>query len=138
MTTHYQPKPNQQQINGSPNGNRVNSGSPIRIIATAVSSLKSDIEKTSIWDAPEVTDKMQKLENLVATIEQKFKINWEASVQAKFKDQREKSLAMISAIRQGLDFDSKLKVAVTELRKNLGCDRVLVYRFDGENQGVIM
>lgn len=138
MTTHYQPKSNPQQTSGSPNGNKVISGSPIRIIATAVSSLKSDIEKTSLWDAPEVTDKMQKLENLVATVDQKFKVSWEASVQAKFKLEREKVFAIISEIRQGLDFDSKLKVAVTELRKNLGCDRVLLYRFDSENYGVIM
>ena len=138
MTTHYQPKSNQQPTNVSPNGNKVISGSPIRIIATAVNSLKSDIEKTSLWDAPEVTDKMQKLENLVATVDQKFKVSWEASVQAKFKLEREKALAIVSEIRQGIDFDSKVRIAVTELRKNLGCDRVLLYRFDSENYGVIM
>jgi methyl-accepting chemotaxis protein PixJ len=137
MTTHYQPKQN-QQINAAPNGNKANGGSPIRIIATAVSSLKSDIEKTSLWDAPEVTEKMQKLETLVATVDQKFKANWEASLQAKFKQEREKYLSIVSEIRQCIDFDSKLKVAVTKLRQNLGCDRVLIYRFDGENQGVIM
>lgn len=138
MTTHYQPKSNQQPTNGSSNGNKVISGSPIRIIATAVNSLKSDIEKTSLWDAPEVTDKMQKLESLVATVDQKFKVSWEASVQAKFKLEREKALAIVSEIRQGVDFDSKARIAVTELRKNLGCDRVLLYRFDSENYGVIM
>ncbi|MFB2878357.1 GAF domain-containing protein [Floridanema aerugineum] len=137
MTTHYQPKPSQQPTNGSPS-NKVNGNSPIKIIATAVSSLKSDLEKTSLWDAPEVTEKMQKLESLVATVEQKFKASWEASVQAKFKQEREKVLQIISAIRQGLDFDSKVKVAVTELRQNLGCDRLILYRFDSENYGVIM
>ncbi|MBE9224627.1 GAF domain-containing protein [Phormidium sp. LEGE 05292] len=138
MTTHYQPKQTQQQTNGSPNGSKANTGSPIKIIATALSSLKSDIEKTSLWDAPEVSEKMQKLENLVTTVEQKFKVSWEASVEAKIKADREKTLAIVSAIRQGLDFEGKLKVAVTELRQNLGCDRVLVYRFDSENYGVIM
>ncbi|MFB2935856.1 GAF domain-containing protein [Aerosakkonemataceae cyanobacterium BLCC-F154] len=137
MTTHYQPKPS-QQINAAPNGNKTNGGSPIKIIASAVTSLKSDIEKTSLWDAPEVTEKMQKLESLVATVDQKFKVSWEASVQAKFKLEREKILEIVSQIRQGVDFENKLKIAVTELRENLGCDRLLVYRFDSENYGVIM
>ncbi|MFB2836764.1 GAF domain-containing protein [Floridanema evergladense] len=137
MTTHYQPKSN-QQTNGSPNGNRGNGSSPIKIIATAISSLKSDIERTSIWDAPEVTDKMQKLETLVSTVDQKFKASWEASVQAKFKQERERVLAITAAIRQCVDFDSKVKLAVTELQKNLGCDRLILYRFDSENYGVVM
>ncbi|MGA9379788.1 MAG: GAF domain-containing protein [Phormidium sp.] len=137
MTTHYQPK-SSQQINAVSNGNKANAGSPIRIIASAVSSLKSDIEKTSLWDAPEVTEKMQKLESLVATVDQKFKVSWEASVQAKIKLEREKLLAIISQIRQGVDFENKVKIAVTELRQNLGCDRVLLYRFDSENYGVVM
>lgn len=129
MTTHYQPKQTENQLNGN---------SPIRVIATALNSLKSDIEKSSLWESPEISDKLLRVEKLVATVEQKFKISWDAAVQAQFKSEREKVWAIASAIRQAPDMDGKLKAAVNEVRKTLRGDRVIIYRFNGDNFGVVI
>jgi len=138
MTTNFQPKQTQAQINGTKvERNQTNGNSPIKVIATALGSFKSELEKTSLWSAPEIPEKMVRLENLVSTVEQKFKASWEASIQGKFRSEREKFIAIASAMRQAIDFDSKMKIAVNELQKSLGCDRIIIYHFDAESQGVI-
>lgn len=139
MTTYYQPKQSESSVNGQQiDKNSPTSNSPIAVIATGLNSLKSDIEKSALWEVPEISNKVLRLEKLVATVEQKFKPVWDAAVQGQFKTEQEKLFAIASSIRQSLDWNTKLKTAVTELRTTLQADRVLVYRFDGEMQGVVM
>ncbi|HEY9851497.1 MAG TPA: GAF domain-containing protein [Leptolyngbyaceae cyanobacterium] len=141
MTAHYEPKQTEQQNNG--NGatfdrNLGNGNSPIRIIASGLNSIKSDIQRTPLWDKTEISEKFLRLEKLVVTAEQKFKSSWDASLQGQFKSEREKLFAISTAIRQATDLERKLKIAVSEIRKVLRCDRVLVYRFNGESFGVVV
>ena len=139
MTAHYQPKQTEQQGNGNQGErNAINGGSPIRIIATALSGLKADIEKSATWDNPEISDKILRIEKLVASVDQKFKASWDASIQGQFKSEREKLLALATSIHQAPDLDSKLKITVNEVRRILRSDRVLVYRFNGDNFGVVI
>lgn len=138
MTTHFQPKQTEPQANGGITRNGSEGNSPIRIIATALSSLKSDIEKSALWDSPEISDKLLKIEKLVATVDRKFQASWDATLQSQFKSEREKVLAIASAIRQTPEFDRKLKIAVAEVRQILRADRVIIYRLNGDNFGVVV
>ncbi|HAZ47066.1 MAG TPA: chemotaxis protein [Cyanobacteria bacterium UBA11369] len=118
--------------------NLTNGNSPIRAIATGLSSLKNDLEQSVLWETPEIAHKVLRLEQLVTAVEQKFNPVWETSIQAKFKAEQEKLLAIASIIRQGEDIDTKLKTTVTELRQNLQADRVIIYRFNSDNLGVVV
>jgi methyl-accepting chemotaxis protein PixJ len=118
--------------------NSTNGNSPIRAIATGLSSIKNDLEQSVVWETPEIANKVLRLEQLVTAVEQKFNPVWENSIQAKFKVEQEKLLAIASSIRQSPNWESKLTTAVSELRQHLGSDRVLVYRFQGEKRGAVM
>jgi methyl-accepting chemotaxis protein PixJ len=138
-TTPYQPAgiaTNGHKV--EPNSTNGNGNSPIRAIATGVSNLKSDLEKSPLWDSPEITHKIARLEQLTTAVEQKFQPVWDAAIEAKFKTEQEKLLAIASSIRQAPNWDSKLKTTVTELQQILQCDRVLVYRFQGQHHGAVM
>jgi methyl-accepting chemotaxis protein PixJ len=138
-TTPYQPAgiaTNGHKV--EPNSTNGNGNSPIRAIATGVSNLKSDLEKSPLWDSPEITNKISRLEQLTTAVEQKFQPVWDAAIEAKFKTEQEKLLAIASSIRQAPNWDSKLKTTVTELQQILQSDRVLVYRFQGQHHGAVM
>ncbi len=139
MTAYYQNNQTEQETNGN-KGDRpqINGSSPIRIIATALGSLKSDLEKSVVWKTPEFQNKVLRIESLVANVEQKFKATWDGAIQTQFKSEREKLFAIASAIRQAPDVDTKFRTAVTEVRKNLQADRVLIYRFNGDSFGVVV
>jgi methyl-accepting chemotaxis protein PixJ len=136
-TTPYSPtdvtKNSQKVETNSTNGN-----SPIRAIATGLSSLKNDLEQSGVWESSEITHKLLRLEQLVTAVEQKFHPVWETWIQAKLKAEQEKLLAIASSIRQGEDIDTKLKTTVSELRQNLQADRVVIYRFNSDNLGVVV
>lgn len=139
MTAYYQTNQNEQENNGNKGErNQGNGSSPIKIIATAFGSLKSDLEKTVVWKTPDIQNKVLRMESLVANVEHKFKATWDAAVQAQFKNEREKVFAIASGIRQIKDWDAKLKTAVIEVRKSLQADRVLIYRFNGDSFGVVV
>lgn len=139
MTAHYEPKQTEQQNNGvTSDRNLGNGNSPIRIIASGLNSIKLDIQKTPLWDKTEISEKFLRLEKLIVTAEQKFKASWDTSLQGQFKNEREKLLTISAAIRQAPNLDKKLKTAVNETRKSLKCDRVLIYRFNGNSFGLVV
>ena len=135
-TTPYQPT--EFTKNGhSPVANSINVNSPIRAIATGLTNLKSDLEKSGTSNT-EIANKVLRLEQLVAAVEQKFQPVWDAAIQGKFKAEQEKLVAISTSIRQSPDWKTKLTTAVTELRQALQSDRVMVYRFDSDRRGVVM
>ncbi len=59
------------------------------------------------------------------------------SVPQAFKAEREQVLAIVGQMRLAQDLGALLKTTVTEVRNRLQADRVLIYRFDTESQGVV-
>lgn len=62
----------------------------------------------------------------------------QSSIQGVFKTQRQNLSAITGQMRQSPNLEALFETTVSEIRKNLQADRVLIYRFESNTQGVVV
>lgn len=102
-----------------------------------VSAFKAELEKEGFLNTPEAQVKFRQLEKLAQLLQIGFKDQLTATSQS-FKSERQKLLAIVGQMRMTTDVDTLLKTTVSEVRHHLEVDRAIIYRFQDQDQGVVL
>lgn len=90
---------------------------------------------TRHWEESEINLLYQIATQLSTAIQQ---AEFLATAQAKAKSERDQMLAIISSIRQSLDLGVIFNSAVSGTRQLLEADRVVIYKFDEQFDGIVV
>jgi methyl-accepting chemotaxis protein PixJ len=103
-----------------------------------VAAIKADLEQEGHSVNPEAQQKVLQLEKWVEQLQTKWKDNFEFATEQQYKHERQSLLSIINKIQQSANIDTLVKTTVTEVRKLLKADRVVIYRFQSEKHGIVL
>ena len=129
---------NADSSNGTKESAALKGNFDIRQSVALVSSIKAEFEKAGLLTTPEAQDKVLQLEKLAQILQIGFKDKLAAAAETNFKHERQRLFAIVGKMRQAVDIDIFLRATVTEIRQHLQVDRALIYRFQVEDQGVVL
>lgn len=131
----------QANTNALSNGTNGSSGDSVffdsRMPTIIVSGLKGELEKAGLLNNPEAQAKFLQLEKLAQMLQKGFKDQL-AVTEANFKNQRQRLLAIVDLMHQAPDVETLLRITVEQVRQHLQADRVLLYRFQDEERGIVL
>jgi methyl-accepting chemotaxis protein PixJ len=103
-----------------------------------VNAIKAELELLGDALNPESLEKVLQLQKWVQQLQTQFQANLAKTCEQNYKHQRQLLFSILNQMRQAPNIDALLRSAVTEVRKLLQVDRVLVYRFQSEKQGTVI
>jgi methyl-accepting chemotaxis protein PixJ len=103
-----------------------------------VTTLKTDLQKRGYLAKPETYEKLLRLEKWVQDLPKESKVDLGVDTEEYFKRERQLLLTLGSKMRQAATIEALFKATVTQVRQHLQADRVLIYRFESVNQGVVL
>lgn len=142
LESQYDQMRNNGKANASSNGTggstAFNGNFDIRQDVALVSAIKEELEKAGLLTTPKHQDKVLQLEKLAQILHICFKDKLVAAVEASFNSERQRLLEIVGQMRQAPNIDTLFTATVTSVRKHLQVDRAVIYRFQDENQGVVL
>ncbi|WP_156818115.1 GAF domain-containing protein [Mastigocladopsis repens] len=103
-----------------------------------VTAIKADLEQIGYSVKPEAQQKVLHLEKWVQHLQTEYQANLAVTGEQNLKHERQKLFTIVNQMRQAANIDDLLRTTVTAVRKLLQVDRVLIYRFQSENQGTVL
>ncbi len=107
-------------------------------VTTEVITVKQKLETAGEYDRPELQEEMQRTVELVQAASTELDHLLASAVQESLKAIRQQSLRIARQIRQATDLEEVFQITVAQVRECLQADRVLLYRFSTDSQGVVV
>ncbi|HEY9709896.1 MAG TPA: GAF domain-containing protein, partial [Oculatellaceae cyanobacterium] len=103
-----------------------------------VSALKADLEQVGDLAKPETHEKIFQLEKWAQSLQNGAKRHLPMAIEEQLKRNRQWLLTLAHQLRQSSSPDALFRTTVIEVRQHLQVDRALIYRFQTENQGLVL
>lgn len=134
----FEQVPNNGNANHHGNGAEGSAAFNGNLDVALVSGIKAELEKAGLLTTSQDQDKALQLEKLAQIIQKSFKDKLADACEASFKSERQRLLAIVDQMRTSPNDDTLFTATVTSVRKHLQVDRALIYRFQDEDQGVVL
>jgi len=103
-----------------------------------VSALKANLEREGYLVKSQADEKFRPLEEWAKNLQKGYLANLSVATEKKFRRERQWLSTIASRIRQADHIEALCKTTVDEIRPYLKVDRALIYRFETENQGIVL
>ena len=108
-------------------------------VNSSVKVLKTVLAAAQGPKASYLRQEVEKIENFVARVAQpQVELNLVTDAEEEFREQREQIQAIAARMREAVNPDALLDITVAEVCQQLQVDRAVLYRFLGENKGVVL
>jgi methyl-accepting chemotaxis protein PixJ len=114
-----------------------NNGSPNNILAI-ITAIKTDLEGAKDAVNSESLHKILYLEKWAKELQARLSAKMAVAAEQQFKRQRQWLLTIVSRMRQSGHIDALFNIIVNEIRSYLQLERTLIFRFESEDQGVVI
>lgn len=111
---------------------------PVNKVTALVSAIQADLENIGDAIQPENLEKIYQLENWTQELQTHLKSDLASATEQHLKHERQWLSNIVSRMHHTTNIDVVLKTVVAEIRQYLQVDRVLVYRFQSQDQGVVI
>ncbi|NEO30475.1 MAG: GAF domain-containing protein [Symploca sp. SIO3C6] len=142
-----EPKPQNSELKSEPLASKTNGNltpTPSKTDFTSeqalelISSVKTDLEQTGYLSKAEVQDKFQLLEEWVQNLPKGYLAKLSITTEQNLKRERQWLSSIASQMQQAKNIEGLCATTVKEVRAYLKVERALIYRFDSENQGLVI
>lgn len=103
-----------------------------------ITSVKADLEQTGYLSQTEAQEKFKQLEEWVQHLPTEYLAKLSITSEQNLKFGRQWLSSIVSQMQQAKNIDELCAITVEEVRAYLNVERVLIYRFESENQGLVM
>jgi methyl-accepting chemotaxis protein PixJ len=103
-----------------------------------VTAIKTDLEQAGDAIKPESLEKVHQLEKWADELQRRLQANLAVATEQYFQRERQWLLTIASRMRQAVNIDPILNGIVHEICQHLLVDRALIYRFESDNEGVVL
>ncbi|MEW6493122.1 MAG: GAF domain-containing protein, partial [Cyanobacteriota bacterium] len=128
---------NKSNGDGTATGLIANGDNPNQALAL-VTAIKADLEQAGELAQPETQEKILQLEKWVQSLQNGGKRLPNVTTEQYFKQQRQWLLNLTTQMRRAGNLETLFNTTVNEVRQYLQVDRVLIYQFQTENQGMVV
>ena len=106
-------------------------------IQQLIASIKLELEKSGSLENPELANRLENLQKIVATIPEDNG-NISSSVNKKVRAIRQVASTIGKQMQDAQEAEDLYRIVATQLQKVLQADRVIVYRFDQSDRGTVL
>ena len=103
-----------------------------------VSSIKAELERVGLLTPTANQDQELQIANLARILQLGFQHKLATAAQANFDSEQQNLLAIVALMQQAPDLDTLFQTTVIELHKYLQLDRAIIYRFQDQQQGIVL
>jgi methyl-accepting chemotaxis protein PixJ len=103
-----------------------------------VTAIKTDLEQAGDAVKAESLEKVHQLEKWALELQRRLQANLAVATEQYFQRERQWLLTIASQMRQAANIDTIFREIIHEIQQHLRVDRTLIYRFESDNEGVVL
>ncbi|MEB3180482.1 MAG: GAF domain-containing protein [Nostocaceae cyanobacterium] len=107
-------------------------------ILAVITAIKTDLEGAKDAVNPESLQKILHLEKWAKELQPRLSAKMAVAAEQQFKRQRQWLLTLVSRMHQSGHIDALFNIIVNEIRCYLQVERALIFRFESEDQGLVI